>query len=423
MTAIKVDKVTKVYKLFHKPIDRLKESLNPFHKEYHKKFYALNELSFDVEEGQFVGIIGTNGSGKSTILKIITGVLTPTTGSVTVNGRVSALLELGAGFNMEYTGIENVYMNGTMMGYTKAEMDAKLPEILEFADIGDFVYQPVKTYSSGMFVRLAFALAINIDPEILIVDEALAVGDVFFQAKCYKKINEICKSGTTVILVTHDMSTVIKYCDKVVLLNRGQFVAEGEAGKMVDLYKKILAHQFDDDEEDENSQRSRQSDALTAGEIWKNKLTLNKQQLKYGDHKAEIIDVGLFDHNGGLTSMLLKNKRFTLKMRVRFTEDVREPIFAFTIKDSKGTELTGTNTLIEQADVGTAREGEVYTISFEQRMMLQGGEYLLSLGCTGFEGGELVVHDRLYDVVNITVISNKTTVGYFDMNSKVTVDK
>ena len=352
-----------------------------------------------------MGIIGTNGSGKSTILKIITGVLTPTTGSVTVNGRVSALLELGAGFNMEYTGIENVYMNGTMMGYTKAEMDAKLPEILEFADIGDFVYQPVKTYSSGMFVRLAFALAINIDPEILIVDEALAVGDVFFQAKCYKKINEICKSGTTVILVTHDMSTVIKYCDKVVLLNRGQFVAEGEAGKMVDLYKKILAHQFDDDDEDENSQRKPQPDALTAGEIWKNKLTLNKQQLKYGDNKAEIIDVGLFDHNGELTSMLLKNKRFMLKMRVRFTEDVREPIFAFTIKDSKGTELTGTNTLIEQADVGTARAGEVYTVSFEQRMMLQGGEYLLSLGCTGFEGGELVVHDRLYDVVNITVIS------------------
>ena len=421
--AIDVAEVTKVYRLYEKPIDRLKESMSISHKNYHRDFYALNQLSFRVRKGETVGIIGTNGSGKSTILKIITGVLTPTTGEVKVDGKISALLELGAGFNMDYTGIENIYMNGTMMGYTKKEMDAKLQDILEFAEIGDFVYQPVKTYSSGMFVRLAFALAINIDPEILIVDEALAVGDVFFQAKCYKKINEICKSGTTVILVTHDMSTVIKYCDKVVLLNRGQFVAEGEAGKMVDLYKKILAHQFDDDDEDENSQRKPQPDALAAGEIWKNKLTLNKQQLKYGDNKAEIIDVGLFDHNGELTSMLLKNKRFTLKMRVRFTEDVREPIFAFTIKDSKGTELTGTNTLIEQADVGTARAGEVYTVSFEQRMMLQGGEYLLSLGCTGFEGGELVVHDRLYDVVNITVISNKTTVGYFDMNSKVTVEK
>ena len=172
MSAIKVDNVTKVYKLYERPIDRLKETLRPGHKEYHRKFYALNNISFDVEEGQFVGIIGTNGSGKSTILKIITGVLTPTQGEVTVNGRVSALLELGAGFNMEYTGIENIYMNGTMMGYSRQEMDAKLPEILEFADIGDFVYQPCKTYSSGMFVRLAFALAINVDPEILIVFES-----------------------------------------------------------------------------------------------------------------------------------------------------------------------------------------------------------------------------------------------------------
>ena len=177
--------------MYERPIDRLKETLRPGHKEYHRKFYALNNISFDVEEGQFVGIIGTNGSGKSTILKIITGVLTPTQGEVTVNGRVSALLELGAGFNMEYTGIENIYMNGTMMGYSRQEMDAKLPEILEFADIGEFAGQPVKSYSSGMFARLAFAVAINVEPEILIVDEALSVGDVFFQAKCYKKFEEL----------------------------------------------------------------------------------------------------------------------------------------------------------------------------------------------------------------------------------------
>lgn len=219
MAAIKVDHVTKIYKLFDRPIDRLKESLRPGHKEYHKKFYALKDISFEVEPGQFVGIIGTNGSGKSTMLKLITGVLTPTSGALTVNGRISALLELGAGFNMEYTGIENIFMNGTMMGFSRREMEQKLPEILSFADIGDFVHQPVKTYSSGMFVRLAFALAINVEPEILIVDEALAVGDVFFQAKCYKKIHEIRESGTTVLLVTHDMGTIIKYCDKVVVLN------------------------------------------------------------------------------------------------------------------------------------------------------------------------------------------------------------
>ena len=223
--AITVTDVSKVYKLYDRPIDRLKESLNPFHKEYHKKFYALNNLSFQVKKGETVGIIGTNGSGKSTILKIITGVLSPTTGKVKVDGVISALLELGAGFNSDYTGIENIYMNGTMMGFSRKQMEAKLPDILEFADIGDFVYQPVKTYSSGMFVRLAFALAINVEPEILIVDEALSVGDVFFQSKCYRRMEEIRKNGTTILMVTHDMGSIIKYCDKVVLLNKGNFIA------------------------------------------------------------------------------------------------------------------------------------------------------------------------------------------------------
>ncbi len=460
MTAIKVDNVTKVYKLFERPIDRLKESLRPGHKEYHRKFYALNNISFDVEEGQFVGIIGTNGSGKSTMLKIITGVLTPTTGTVTVNGRVSALLELGAGFNMEYTGIENIYMNGTMMGYSRQEMDKKLPEILDFADIGDFVYQPVKTYSSGMFVRLAFALAINVDPEILIVDEALAVGDVFFQAKCYKKINEIREGGTTVILVTHDMGTVIKYCDKVIVLNRGHFVAEGEPGKMVDLYKKILAGQFDERElegigqkadfadqllresekektqkQPENSGKAEADGKAAAGEDsapgisqteqdgpWMERLSINKEQLQYGDGSARIVDLGIFDHKGELTNLLFKGKEFTIRMKVRFTRQIKDPIFAFTIKDSKGTEITGTNSMIEGCDTGTVQAGQTVTASFRQRMDLQGKDYLLSLGCTGFEHGEFVVYDRLYDVVNLTVISDKNTVGYFDMNSRVTIE-
>ena len=445
--------------MYERPIDRLKETLRPGHKEYHRKFYALNNISFDVEEGQFVGIIGTNGSGKSTILKIITGVLNPTEGEVTVNGRISALLELGAGFNMEYTGIENIYMNGTMMGYSRQEMDAKLPEILEFADIGDFVYQPCKTYSSGMFVRLAFALAINVDPEILIVDEALAVGDVFFQAKCYKKINEIREGGTTVILVTHDMGTIIKYCDKVVVLNRGKFVDEGDPGKMVDLYKKILAGQFSEEDLEgigqkadfadqllkeaegtanagvENSAENKNTktsskETLTssvnsniAGEVWMDKLSTNAQQLKYGNGAADIIDVGIFDHKNELSNLLLKGRSWTLKIKVRFNEQVKDPIFAFTIKDSKGTEITGTNTMVEGCDTGVAEAGDVVVATFEQKMDLQGKDYLLSLGCTGFVNGEFVVFDRLYDVANLTVISDKNTVGYFDMNSQVTVER
>ena len=233
INAIEVKDVTKVYRLYEKPIDRLKESLHPKHKSYHKDFYALNGLSFHVEKGQTVGIIGTNGSGKSTILKIITGVLTPTTGEVNVDGKISALLELGAGFNMDYTGIENIYMNGTMMGFTKKEMDEKLQDILDFADIGDFVYQPVKTYSSGMFVRLAFALAINVEPEILIVDEALSVGDVFFQAKCYRRMEEIRQNGTTILMVTHEHQLVRDFGQRVIMIESGKIVADNANGGLL----------------------------------------------------------------------------------------------------------------------------------------------------------------------------------------------
>ena len=238
--AITVKDVTKVYRLYDKPIDRLKESLSLTHKSYHKDFYALNGLSFNVEKGQTVGIIGTNGSGKSTILKIITGVLTPTTGQVDVEGKISALLELGAGFNMDYTGIENIYMNGTMMGYSRKEMDEKLQDILDFADIGDFVYQPVKTYSSGMFVRLAFALNINVEPEILIVDEVLAVGDAAFQEKCQERMHHMLENGTTLLFVSHTMATVRQLCDHAIWLNKGDVVMQGEAEGVCNAYMESL---------------------------------------------------------------------------------------------------------------------------------------------------------------------------------------
>ena len=237
--AISVNNISKMYKLYDNPMDRLKESLGLSKKRKYKEHFALHDVSFNVKKGETVGIIGTNGSGKSTILKIITGVLNPTQGDICVEGRISALLELGAGFNMEYTGIENVYLNGTMIGFSREEIDAKLQDILDFADIGEFVHQPVKTYSSGMFVRLAFAVAINIDPEILIVDEALSVGDVFFQAKCYRKFEEFKEKGKTILIVSHDLSSISKYCDKVVLLNKGIKVEEGNPKQVIDVYKKM----------------------------------------------------------------------------------------------------------------------------------------------------------------------------------------
>lgn len=436
--AINVSDVTKVYRLYEKPIDRLKESMSISHKNYHRDFYALNQLSFQVKKGETVGIIGTNGSGKSTILKIITGVLTPTSGEVKVTGKISALLELGAGFNMDYTGIENIYMNGTMMGYTKKEMDAKLQDILDFAEIGDFVHQPVKTYSSGMFVRLAFALAINVDPEILIVDEALSVGDVFFQAKCYRRMEEIRKNGTTILMVTHDMGSIIKYCDKAVLLNKGEFISEGEPGRMVDLYKKILAGQLDSlkEELEENGDNQapvpefpikkapgQRNPGPETGALMKDQLSINFDRTEYGDGRAEIYDLGLFDERGNITNLLLKGELFTIKERIRFHTGIEAPIFTYTIKDKKGTDLTGTNTMFEAADIKPVENGDEYTVEFTQKMTLQGGEYLLSMSCTGFEQGEHVVYHRLYNVTNITVISNKNTVGVYDMESTVKARK
>ena len=430
--AINVCDVTKIYRLYDKPIDRLKESISLTHKKYHKEFFALDKISFSVEKGSTVGIIGTNGSGKSTILKIITGVLNPTTGSVEVDGNISALLELGAGFNMDYTGIENIYMNGTMMGFSKEQMDAKLPEILEFADIGDFVHQPVKTYSSGMFVRLAFALAINVEPEILIVDEALSVGDVFFQAKCYRRMEEIRKTGTTILMVTHDMGSVIKYCDKVILLNKGEFLAEGPAGEMVDLYKKILAGRMDDLEADlakrldsnfsdmmELNNDINKTHAKEYHGLMKDKISINPNKTEYGDGRAEIYDLGLLDSKGELTNLLLKGEEFTIREKIRFNANIESPIFTFTIKDKKGTELSGTNTMFEGAPVKPVKPGDEAVVEFKQKMTLQGGEYLLSMSCTGFENGTHVVYHRLYDVTFITVISNKNTVGVYDMESKV----
>ena len=422
--AIKVEHLSKMYKLYDKPSDRFKEALGLTRKKLYTEHYALDDVNFNVSVGETVGIIGTNGSGKSTILKIITGVLNPTGGSVTVNGRISALLELGAGFNMEYSGIENIYLNGTMIGFTREEIDAKMQDILDFADIGEFVYQPVKTYSSGMFVRLAFAVAINIEPEILIVDEALSVGDVFFQSKCFKKFEEFKKMGKTILIVSHDLGSISKYCDRVILLNKGKKAAEGSPKKIVDLYKKLLVGvDIEDEENNENSVSITSTNDEGIDTSWKDNYTINPKINEYGNRKAEIIDFAIIDENGMYTSSIMKGTSFKIRSKVRFNEAINDPIFTYTFKTIKGTDITGTNTMFEKVSVGTTKPGDVYVATFEQEMSLQGGEYLLSISCTGFVEGELTVYHRMYDVINITVISDKNTVGYYDMNSKVSVDK
>ena len=433
--AIEVDNVQKIYKLYDKPSDRLKEAFGFGKKTKHKLHYALKGVSMKIYQGETVGIIGTNGSGKSTILKIITGVLNPTSGRVLVNGRISALLELGAGFNMEYNGIENVYLNGTMMGFSEKEIEAKLPEILSFADIGDYVYQPVKTYSSGMFVRLAFAVAINIEPEILIVDEALSVGDVFFQAKCYHKFEEFKKMGKTIVFVSHDLSSISKYCDRVYLLNQGNILGEGSPKAMIDTYKRVLVGQYDESEnageesenllDDEDLQRAaaKKADgaAKDAAEASAEAKGQNPNVLEYGTKQAQIEEFYITDDRGVPTNAILKGTMFTIHMKVRFMDPIPAPIFAFSVKNVIGVEITGTNTMIEKAFLDSVEPGDVKNVTFTQKMNLQGGEYLLSLGVTGYNQDTFEVYHRLYDALNITVVSDKNTVGYYDTDSNTKV--
>lgn len=403
-TVISIRGLKKKYKLYNKPSDRLKDALG-FKKNNYTVNYALKGVDLDIYKGETVGIIGTNGSGKSTILKIITGVLNLTEGTVDVKGRISALLELGAGFNQEYNGIDNIYLNGTMMGFSEKEIEKRLPDILEFADIGDYVYQPVKTYSSGMFVRLAFAVAINIDPEILIVDEALSVGDVFFQSKCFHKFEEFKKSGKTIIFVSHDLSSISKYCDRVMVLNKGDKVAEGKPKEMIDVYKQILVGQYAEDKKNVLEED---------GE--------HHELLEYGSKEAVITEYYVTDSKGLRTNAILKGSQFTIHMKVHFEKDVEKPIFAYKFVNPKGVEITGTNTMFEKAFLENVEAGRTLEITFTQEMNLQGGEYLISFGCTGYKMDTFVVYHRMYYAMSVAVISDKDTVGYYDMNSKITVE-
>ena len=401
MTAIKVENLTKVYKLYRKPSDRLRDALHVLPPDRVSEKRALNDVSLSVAKGETVGVIGTNGSGKSTLLKLITGVVTPTEGTVTVDGHVSALLELGAGFNPEYNGIDNIYLNGMMIGFTEDQIRARLEDILSFADIGEYVYQPVKTYSSGMFMRLAFAVAINIDPDILIVDEALSVGDVFFQAKCYHKFDEFRKQGKTILFVSHDLSSIARYCDRVVLLHRGRLLGEGAPKEMIDVYKQLLVG-------------LKPVDAQAGDDT-------NPDALEYGEGGAKILSFGVTDAQGRAVATVEKGSPFTVTMRVAIEKEIPAPVFAFTIRNTMGVEITGTNTMVQEAFREAVHPGDVKEITFTQDMALQSGQYLLSFGVTGFEQSAFKVYHRLYDAGRLSVVSSRDTVGFFDMDSDVRV--
>ncbi len=423
---IEIKDIVKTYKLYNKPVDFAKELITFGKRKYHRPHNALNGINLDVYKGECIGIIGTNGSGKSTLLKLVTGVATPTSGTVTVNGKISALLELGAGFKPEFTGMENIYLNGTILGYTKEEMDERVQAIVDFAEIGDFIHQPVKSYSSGMFARLAFAVAINVEPDILIVDEALSVGDIFFQAKCYQKFMSFKEAGKTILFVSHDLGSVIKYCDRTLLIDKGNQVMVGPSAEVVNVYKKILVNQYTEETEDaetaaEQAKENVSVDSITAesGKVWKDTMVNNPGAVEYGNGVANIIDYAIVDDKGNLSPSIYKDAEFEVRMKVEFYQPVDNPIFAYTLKDIKGTEVTGTNTMLEEQTLEHVEAGDIITVSFRQKMPLQGADYLLCLGCTGYVAGEFTVYSRLYDICNVQVISHKNTIGYVDLGAEV----
>jgi len=419
-TAIKVSNLTKVYALYNHPQDRLKEALHPLRKSYHHDFYALKNVDFEINKGETVGIIGKNGAGKSTLLKMITGVLTPTQGNIEVHGRIASLLELGAGFNPDMTGLENIYLNGTLMGLDTKEMDGKIAAILEFADIGEFIHQPVKMYSSGMFARLAFSVSINVDPDILIIDEALSVGDMAFQMKCFKKFQDFQKEGRTILFVTHALDTVIRYCTRGIVIDAGEKVCDDSSKEAVDVFKKVLTGNFYKDEKEKSKDKTITTDNKTL--ILKEQFPANKELLEYGNSKATTYDYGMIDHHGDVSTLFDFNSSAKIVMKVEFNEAIKDPIFAFTIKDAKGLEITGTNSMMKHLQTGSYKQGDRVSVTFEQDMNLQLGKYALSLGCVAINDSGIEVYSRLYDAVLFEVIGSEKMVGLFDLQSEITIE-
>lgn len=405
---ISVKDLSKVYRLYDKPIDRLKESLNIFHKSYHKEYYALNNLSFDIKRGETVGIIGINGAGKSTLLKIITGVLTPTGGNIEVKGKISALLELGAGFNMEYTGIENIYLNGTMMGFSKEEVDKKLDDILDFADIGDFVNQPVKTYSSGMFVRLAFAVAINVEPDILVIDEALSVGDVFFQQKCYKKIKELA-GKSTVIIVSHDLNAMTKFCERIIVMSAGQKVFDGEPNEAIAKYFKLKQGAL---RNDKKSIELNNSDF----EMYK-----APDENSYSGKMDVIIEKYFYSiDNEPFSEVCQKDDEFKISLVINSKIDIESPIIGFQIRDKYGNEVFGQTSLTSPVEQGVIKQGRnIINFAFDWPEIRE-GDYFITIGIgNGTEVLNQVEECWINNAIHITATTHgKTIFGIFNHDMK-----
>ena len=424
---IEIKNLRKDYKMYKSKKARLLEAVLPFYQN-HGTFSAINDLDLTLKKGEVLGILGKNGAGKSTLLKMITGVVAPTSGTIKVNGKISSLLELGAAFNSDLTGLENIYQHGQVMGLTNEQIEERKQEIIDFADIGEHLYQPVKTYSSGMFARLAFSCAINVDPEILIVDEVLSVGDMAFQLKCFKKFDQFKKAGKTILFVTHSITDVLKNCTRTIIINSGKKIFDGGVKEGVERYKKIIVglDESIQPEKEEKKKISIEGDFKKekAKNTWKSHFNQNNNIIEYGNGQADVIDYGIFDENGKYLQSIDNAKDVILKSKIKFNADVNEPIFTMTLKDFNGLEVCGTNTLIEKIATGKFKKGDIVEVSFKTRLRVAPNKYTLSFSCTHFKpNGELEVLSRKYDALLVEIISSKEHVGILSLDTDIKIEK
>lgn len=429
--AVEIKELCKNYKMFARKKDRLLETLMPSI-ERHGVFSAIQDFNLEVKKGEVLGVLGKNGAGKSTLLKMITGVVTPTSGEINIQGKISSLLELGTAFNPELTGIANIYQHGQVMGLSNEEIEAKKQEIIDFADIGDHLYQPVKTYSSGMFARLAFACAINVDPDVLIVDEVLSVGDMAFQLKCFKKFQQFKEKGKTILFVTHSITDILRNCTRTIIIDSGRKIFDGDVKEGVEKYKKIIVGLSSkeskegllSDKELLEKNPNYKMIIENTGEMWKTHFNENPELITYGNGDAEVIDYGMFNLNHDYISVIENDREVILKSKILFNKDVKDPIFTMTVKDFKGLEMCGTNTLIEKIVTGDYKKGDIVTVEFKQKINVAPGKYTLSFSCTHFNHqGELEVLNRKYDALLIEVLSTKDTVGLMRIDSDIKIEK
>ena len=367
--ALRVENLSKQYRIYERPGDRLKETLSRGRWKCHREFWALSDLNFEIEAGTTTGIIGPNGSGKSTLLQLITGTLEPTHGDVWHSGRIAALLELGAGFNMEFTGVENVFMNASLSGLSRAETVALMPEIERFAEIGDFIHQPVKTYSSGMYVRLAFATAISTQPEILIIDEALSVGDAVFQHRCLRRIKEMQEHGTTILFVSHDPSAIKALCSRAILLKGGHVEADGKPADVLNRYQKLImeretAYELIEQETPGALASLEASETDSMLEELLNTASPLKFGFRHGDRRAEIITAEILDSSKQPADLVETGETLLARLRVRFHQDIEEPVFGFLIRNRHGIHAYGANTEQKLLKFGRVSKGEIVEVSF-----------------------------------------------------------